>query len=475
MKKAEPKKTTVDIKFGTDGWRGVMAREFTFDNVRRVAQAIAEYLKAENAKGRKKSSVVIGYDRRFQSDVYAHEIAQILGANNLTTTLADEVLPTPALSYLSKKHKALAVMVTASHNPAPYNGIKIKIEGRAATESVTQAVEEFIDRANPMRNDDKPQRKSFRKEYLQYIRQQINPGSFAGKLKKKVVIDYLYGASGGLMAEFIKGPKLVEIHSNRDPLFGGLNPEPIEANLAELKERVVKEKALIGIALDGDGDRVAIVDDKGRYLTPCQIFPMIIEYLVSMRKVKGKIVQSVSMGYLAERVANAYGLEFEQLPVGFKHVAEQIGLGQAAIGGEESGGYAWKGAIPERDGLLTGLLFLEMCAKTKKTPSQLWELIEKKYGKSCFKRVDYTVSRAVADKTVFVNKVRRKVTKKVAGVPVKEILDIDGAKVILENGHWVLVRPSGTEPLVRCYAESDSPKTTQLLLEAGAKWVNAQL
>jgi len=463
------------IKFGTDGWRGEMAREFTFNNVRRVAQAIAEYMKEQPGKIRKNTPVIIGYDQRFQSDAYAQEIAGILDANELKTIISCEALPTPAISFLTKKLKAVGLMVTASHNPPSYNGIKIKLEGRAATEQITTAVESFLDRANPMRSGPgKIQLKSYRKDYLKSLRSQINPASFLRGIKKPIVVDYMYGSSNGMMKEIINSKKLIEIHERRDPLFGGINPEPIEENLKELKERVLKEKAVIGIALDGDGDRFALVDDKGRYMTPCQVFPMIIEYLLSMRKLKGKIVQAVSMGYLAGRIAEAYGLPFEELPVGFKHVAERVATGEAVIGGEESGGYAWKGSLGERDGMLTGMLFLEMCAKTKKTPSQLWALIEKKYGKSCFRRIDFR-TRKTLDKTVFTTKIRKKLTKKVAGTPIKEVLDFDGIKVILEGGHWVLMRPSGTEPLIRTYAESDSPKKTQALLDTAAKWVATHL
>ncbi|MFH1725091.1 MAG: phosphoglucomutase/phosphomannomutase family protein [Elusimicrobiota bacterium] len=465
----------MEIKFGTDGWRGIMARDFTFDNVRRVAQAIAEYVKGQTGKKRHLQAVV-AYDHRFQSESYAAEIGRVLAGNGLKTTLCSESLPTPALSLLTRKLNAIGVMVTASHNPPAFNGIKIKLEGRAATEAVTNAVEACLNRANPVRDGaEKVSSKSYMKDYLGFLRSRIDPRRFMGRIKKPVVVDYLHGASAGVMGELIRSKKLVEIHAERDPLFGGINPEPIEENLRELKARVLKEKALLGIGLDGDGDRLAIIDDKGRYLTPCQIFPMLIDYLVEKRGIRGKIVQSVSMGYLAGRIARAYGLPFEELPVGFKYVAEQLATGQAVIGGEESGGYAWKGGLPERDGALTALLFLEMCAKTGKLPSQLWGLIEKKYGKSHFRRVDFHLQRAAVDKAAFTTKVTKRLPKKIAGAPIKNVLSFDGVKVILEDDHWVLMRPSGTEPLIRTYAESDSPKRTQLLLETAARWVNAHL
>lgn len=279
----------MDIKFGTDGWRGVMARDFTFANVRRVAQAVAEYIKSQSQRP-KGTAAVVGYDHRFQSEHFAAEVARVLESNGLPTALSSEPLPTPAISFLTRKLKALGIAVTASHNPPAYNGIKIKLDGRAGPESVTAGVESFIDRANPARNG-KVQTRSFRKEYLDYLRSQINPSPLAAKIKAPVVIDYMHGAACGLMRELLKTPKLVEIRDARDPLFGGISPEPVEANLAGLKARVLQEKALLGVALDGDADRVAIIDDKGRYLSPCQVFPIILEYLIGERGLTGKVVQ----------------------------------------------------------------------------------------------------------------------------------------------------------------------------------------
>jgi phosphomannomutase len=467
------------IKFGTDGWRGIMARDFTFENVRRVAQAIADYVKEEAAKPENKKAqgltapVWIGYDRRFQSESFAREIARVIQGNKLNAQLMAESLPTPAVSFLTSKG-GLGVMVTASHNPPGYNGVKIKAKGRAVLENVTQAVEALLDKNMPARNSSFKE-KSCRDSYLSYLKARSNPAKFAGRLKGPVVVDYLYGAASGLMEDLIPSKKLIVMHEKRDPLFGGINPEPIEQNLTELIERVKKEKALIGIALDGDADRIGIVDEKGNYFTPCQVFPIVISYLVEKKKLTGKIVQSVSMGYLSKRIAKALNLGFEELPVGFKHVAEQLAAGQAVICGEESGGYAWKGGLPERDGLLTALLFLEMCATQGKTPSQLWKDVETKYGKSFFKRVDYKLHKPVADKAVWTTKLVKKLPKKVAGSPIQELLQVDGLKIILEGDHWILMRPSGTEPLMRVYAESDSPQRTAELLELAKKWTGPSL
>jgi len=468
----------MDIKFGTDGWRGVMGRDFTCESVRKVAQAIADYLKSKPPKTRAKHSVIVGFDRRFQSESFAEEIARVMEANGHAAVLSAEPLPTPAVSYLTHKLKAVGVVVTASHNPPSYNGVKIKLEGRAAPESVTAEVESFLDRAKPARGA-KPATRNFKKDYLAYLQSRIKPSGFLSRLPGTVIVDCMHGASGGLMSELCRGHKrIVEMRSERDPLFGGVNPEPIEKNLKALKDRVLKEGAVVGVALDGDGDRFAAVDDKGRYLSPCQIYPMLLEYMIGTRGIKGRIVQSVSLGYLSGRIAKAYNLPFTEVPVGFKHIAEQLtqtGPAAAAFGGEESGGYAWKGGIPERDGLLTALAFLEMIAKRRKKPSELWAEIETKYGPSSFRRVDFQVGKPVADKAAFAAKIQKKLPQKIAGTAVKTTLTDDGIKVILEDDHWLLMRPSGTEPLIRTYAESDSPKRTQLLLETAAKWVNAHL
>jgi len=467
-----------DIKFGTDGWRGVMAREFTMDNVRRAAQAIADYLKEEATKPRSQRKpflagpVIIGYDRRFASDLFAREVAQVMQGNKFKTILSSEVFPTPALSYLTKKLKGPGIMVTASHNPAAYNGIKIKMDGRAAQEDVTAAVESWLDKTHPTKSGGFAE-KSFRDVYLSYLKSRVNVAAIKSRLKRTVVVDYLYGAGGGLLEELLKSKKITAIHAERDPLFGGLHPEPVETYLKDLKEAVKREKALIGIALDGDADRVGVVDENGKYYTPCQVFPMLIEYLVEKKKLRGKIVQSVSMGYLSKRQAKAYGLEFEELPVGFKHVAERIASGEAAFGGEESGGYAWKGGIAERDGLLTGLLLLEMCLTLKKTPSQILSGIEAKHGRSFFKRMDLRLNKPVPDKAAYAAKIAKKLPKKITGLEIQELVQIDGLKIILAGDNWILIRPSGTEPLLRIYAESDSPQKTQDMLDLARKWAGA--
>ena len=467
------------IKFGTDGWRGIIARDFTFENVRRVAQAIADYVKEDQLKNVRKKTplsgpMIVGYDKRFQSDVFAREIAKVLEANRLNPTLMAESLPPPAVSFMTRKLGGVGVMVTASHNPPAYNGVKIKIDGRAALDPVTQGVEGWLDRTAPTRAAE-IKTKSFRDAYIAYLKSRVDTGKIKGKLKRTIVMDYMHGAGSGLMKDLLPSKHLVEIRSSHDPLFGGVHPEPIEQYLGALSEAVKKNKALIGLAVDGDADRFGLVDENGKYLTPCQVFPMICLYLIEHKKFSGKIVQSVSLGYLVERMCKEKGIPFEQLPVGFKHVAEKLAIGEAVIAGEESGGYAWKGAIAERDGMLTAALFLEMCTSLNKTPSQLWKEVETRYGASYYKRIDYRIHRPIADKAIWTTKLIKKLPKKILNTPIKELIQTDGLKIVLEDGHWLLMRPSGTEPLMRVYAESDKPERTQGLLDAAKKWVAPSL
>ncbi|HVO33534.1 MAG TPA: phosphoglucomutase/phosphomannomutase family protein, partial [Elusimicrobiota bacterium] len=290
------------------------------------------------------------------------------------------------------------------------------------------------------------------------------------RVRGAVIFDYLYGAGAGIPERLLRNLSLtmVSLHAAEDPLFGGLHPEPIETYLSDLKAAVRKRRAQIGIALDGDADRLGIVDDLGRYWTPHQVFPLLVLHCIEHKGWKGKIVQSVSLGALGERIARAFGLPFEEVPVGFKHVAERMLREDVLAGGEESGGYAVRGGIPERDGVLSGLLFLEMIGARGKKPSALLREMESRFGPARFRRVDVPLARAIPDKADFDRYMTSQLPGRLAGSTVRERRTGDGLKVILENGSWLLLRPSGTEPLVRTYAESDRwPTTEQLLSWAG--------
>ena len=462
-----------DIKFGTDGWRGVIAWDYTYENVRRLAQAMADYIN-ENApsdENGKMAKVFVGYDRRFMSELFAADIASILRSNKIDVTLSDRPVPTPMVSMLTTKKFWLGIAVTASHNPAQYNGVKVKWAGCSAPTRETREIEQLID-VNPVLflYGQRAEQKDLTDVYRKYLAASANLKKIEG-LKGAIVVDYMYGAAAGWMETLLPKNKIIALHEEHDSTFRSLQPDPSPKNLAELKKAVVAKKAIAGFAFDGDGDRFGLVDEKGNFITPCLLAGVLLDYLIKNKKLKGKVVQTVSMGYLPKRIARAHGLPYEEVPVGFKNVAERMALEEVAFGVEEAGGYAWQGGAPDRDGLAVALTWLEMMAVSKKKVSQLCDEIVKQYGSSVYQRRDLPVVKAV-DKASFVEKLRKKLPKKIGNFKVAEIGTLDGLKIYFENDEWLLVRPSGTEPLVRVYAETATKKDTQVLLDFGEKLVS---
>lgn len=463
------------ITFGTDGFRGVISRDFTYDAVRKIAQGLADYIAYKNMRVAEKPSVFIGYDRRFMSDRFAASVADVLTANGIVCVVSDTPLPTPAVSYLTTAKFGMGVMITASHNKYFYNGVKIKQNGRSAPPSVTAELENYISKAVPMRNAVVPApRNSFKKNYVDYLNSKAPAARILSKLPGPVVVDFMYGVGAEIAGEIFDSKNVIRIREASDPLFGGITPEPVEKNLAELIDTVKKKKAIMGIALDGDADRFALVSDKGVYMTPCQIAPMLLDYLLKRNGLKGKVAQAVSMGYLTKRIAKAANLQFEETPVGFKYIAEKMISEDVSFGVEESGGYAWKGNIPERDGALTALMFMEMAVKTKHTVSEIYKDIEARYGRSAFIRRDMKLEKTIPNKHSFAVKLKKKLPKTILGRKVLDTNTIDGLKIILEDDCWLLMRPSGTEPLLRTYAETESQENTKKFLEFAAKLIEAR-
>ncbi|OGR52900.1 MAG: hypothetical protein A2049_07295 [Elusimicrobia bacterium GWA2_62_23] len=459
------------ISFGTDGFRGIIARDFTYDVVRKTAQGMADYI-AYKYMRTEKPTVAVGYDRRFMSDRFARTLAEVLAANGLNVTLSSTPLPTPAVSLLTAKGYGLGVVITASHNRHYYNGIKVKQNGRSAPPAVTAEIENYVAKAVPMKPSGAPlQVKDFRQAYVDYLNSKVPSAKVLNKLPGKVVVDFMHGVGAETAGEVFNSKNVVKLRDRHDPLFGGMAPEPVEKNLQELVEAVKKNKAMFGVALDGDADRFALVSDKGQYMTPCQTGPLLLSYLLSKGAYKGKIAQAVSMGFLTKRIARAAGLPFEETPVGFKYLAEKMLHEDVTFAVEESGGYAWKGNLPERDGALTALFVMEMAVKTGKPVSALYAEIEKKYGKSCFVRRDFTLEKAIPNKHSFAVKIKKKLPKILLGRKITETNTIDGLKIVLDNDWWVLMRPSGTEPLLRTYAETDSQENTKKFLDLAFKLV----
>ena len=459
-----------EIKFGTDGWRGIIAWDFTFHNVYLLAQALADYIN-ENAPmedDAKQPKVFVGYDNRFMSDRFAADIANIFRSNKLDVTLSAVPVTSPVAACLTLNKFWLSVMVTASHNQANYNGIKVKISGGTAPVRVTKDIEALIGKNSVMKlHVQKADTKNLTDVYLKYVASHLITKKI-GSFKGKVVVDYMYGSAIGYVEKFLPVRQVIALHNTHDPMFGGGQPEPVEKNLTELKKEVLAKKAVLGIAFDGDGDRVALIDEKGAYLTPCLIAAVICDYLIKHKKLKGNIVQSASMGYLLKRIARTYDMIFEEVNVGFKHVAERMSLDDVAFGVEESGGFAWKGNLPDRDGLSVALAFLEIMGATGKKASELCADITKEYGASVYLRRDLPLTKPV-DKAAMTEKLRKKLPKKINNHKVAQILTFDGLKIVLDNDDWLMIRPSGTESVLRIYAETATKKETLALLDFGEK------
>ncbi|MFH1541091.1 MAG: hypothetical protein ABID79_04465 [Elusimicrobiota bacterium] len=584
------------IKFGTDGWRGVIAKDFTFANIEIVAQAIVDYIKSmynqidssqmmsvAQMKGTNSGksfsptsptssknflfstscplspAVIVGYDNRFLSEKFALHTAKVIFANGIDVAVSQSAATSPSVSLYCKKNNCFGIMITASHNPPTWNGLKIKLQyGGSISEKIINEISKFLlvrqnaslftvwtngeknipispvfaeAKKSTCKNDVKMDANSETKradilsDYKKYLKLLVKLNSSS---KIKIAVDYMHGSGSGIFESVATNFKkqMIILHSRREPLFNNINPEPIEKNLTELKKTVLENKVNVGFAFDGDADRLGVIDDKGRYLSPHIVFPLILLHLIEGRKLTGKVVQAISLGYLSERIAKKFGLPFEEVPVGFKYVCEKMLTENVLLGGEESGGYGWKNGIPERDGILNALLITEMLSQTKKKLSQLVDDLQKKFGKSYYLRNDIKLSEPV-DKQKFVENIEEKIRPVPAiisqchckkevpikseqptrqphgnyfvrdeivaiplkqdsvatekngsnttssaglnlrrfGLSIKEIRTYDGIKIVFEDDNWLLLRPSGTEPILRTYSETDSPVKTKKLLD----------
>jgi phosphomannomutase len=462
------------IKFGTDGWRAIIAREFTFANLERVAQAYADYL---SQSSRVTPFVVVGFDRRFLSENFAYRAAEIMTGNGFRIALFDEAQPTPIISWAVKDlHATGGIMITASHNPATFNGFKIKAPwGGSASPDTTSVVEQLVDQNPPKRRAFTEQAnelletsiKRYRERIASYVDLERITSADAG-----TIVDPMHGSGGLWVESFIKGGRLrVEtIRSYRDPLFGGVHPEPIDQNLSALKKRVVETSAVVGLATDGDADRVGAVDETGRTLTMHDVVPMLLLHLSRMRKMTGAVVVTVSQSVLTKRIARAFGLKVYETPIGFKYIADLMLKEDILLGAEESGGIGVKGHIPERDGVLNSLLFLEAIISAGKRPSEMLRDLHREFGEFYFGRRDLHVP--VSRGQELVSRLAENAPDTFAGEKVMEVQTLDGAKLIFGDESWLLFRQSGTEPMLRIYAEATSVEKMHALLEAGEEIAN---
>jgi phosphomannomutase len=463
------------IRFGTDGWRAVIADEFTFENVERVAQAYADFVNQQPAaepSARKK--VVVGYDRRFLSEHFAARVAEVLAGNEIEVSLFDADVPTPLVSWAVRERGAAGgVVITASHNPATFNGFKIKAPwGGSATAETTAAVESLVDARPPQSarlnanasSNLEAEVESYRRQVASYVDLER-----VRALEGRVVIDPMHGSGGRWVESFLEGGRLSAetIRGERDTLFGGVAPEPIDRNLAPLSERVRERRALLGLATDGDADRVGAVNELGETLTMHEVVPLVLLHLARVRGQGGGIVRTFSQSVLLKRIAAAHGLPLHETPIGFKYIADLMLSQDILIGAEESGGIGVRGHIPERDGILNSLLLLEAVAASGKTPTEMVREMHREFGEFYFGRRDLHTE--VARGLALVESLGTKPPAAAGAYAVESVETLDGTKLIFGDESWLLFRQSGTEPVLRVYSEATSVEKMHALLEEGCR------
>lgn len=466
-----------DIRFGTDGWRAVIADSFTYENVRLVSQAYSDFLKAA---GLGDKGVVVGFDTRFMSEHFAREAARVIAANGIHVYFSKGFATTPAVSWaIKEKGLGGGVMITASHNPAIYNGFKVKADyGGSALPSITRAIEGHL--AANLSAGKRPHLIDFNAAvsgggitvtdlwpaYKRQLERFVSPENMR-RLKGKVIVDPMYGAGQGHLRGLLEGMgvEVEEIRGEVNPLFPGINPEPIPKNLKALAEAVRDRGAVAGLAIDGDGDRIGVIDENGAFVDPHRVFSLILRHLVEDRGWTGSVAKTFAVTEMVDKLAVRYGLRLHKLPVGFKYVCEKALQEDVLIGGEESGGIGIKNHIPERDGMLCALLILEIMARHQKTVGELVQGLMEEVGFHCFERADLHLS--ARQKEALLNKLKDSPPDQFGGLPVSRLDNLDGYKFYLGDRGWILIRPSGTEPVVRIYVEMDDPALLSRVMREG--------
>lgn len=478
-----PRTPRTPIRFGTDGWRAVIADEFTFENVERVAQAYADYIQQQQQDDssavredeRDAPLIIIGYDRRFLSERFAERSAEVLAGNRVKVSLFDSDVPTPLVSWtVRERHAAGGIVITASHNPAQFNGFKIKAAwGGSATPEMTRAVESLVDASTPQREDLPPAARGHLESSIESYRAQVAAHIDLEKIRSasvRVVIDPMHGTGGRWVESFLQGGTMTmeTIRAERDTQFGGINPEPIDHNLALLKQRVRETGALVGLATDGDADRVGAVNELGETMTMHEVVPLLILHLARKRNMKGGVVRTFSQSVLTKRIAAAHQLKLYETPIGFKYVADLMLREDVLLGGEESGGIGVKGHIPERDGIFNSLLFLEAIIASGQTPSEMVKAMHREFGEFYYGRRDLHLE--VARGMNLVAHLSSAPPAEMSGFEVTGVEKMDGTKLLFADESWLLFRQSGTEPVLRIYAEATSVEKMHALLDGGCNY-----
>ncbi len=456
-----------EIKFGTDGWRDLMYDRFNLSNVKQVVNAIARYTKDNHGEER---GVVVGYDARFFSDFFAKKAAEVLTSQGIKVYFSERDFPTPVIAFAVTYYRAFgAIMFTASHNPPEYNGIKFIPEyaGPASLE-ITKAIEANL--AKYIEADfvvGQPNSQLITKiepteAYLKQLNNLIDIDAIK-KAKINLVIDPMYATGRGFLAELFKDCSVTEIHNWRDPLFGGTMPDPQGEFLGELMASVKSKNNSIGLATDGDADRFGIVDSDGTYLNPNQVISLLMWHLITNRGLKGIAARTVATSHMIDRLGELYGVEAVETPVGFKYIGEMMRTRQVIIGGEESGGLSIQGHLPEKDGILACALMAELRAITGKPLLATLQDLYNKVGQFYSNRLDIHLSEKA--KATVLDCCKANPPETIGAIKVKEVRKIDGFKFVLSNGSWFLIRPSGTEPLIRIYFETNSAGELQELID----------
>jgi phosphomannomutase len=459
---------TTPIHFGTDGWRAVIGADFTYDNLRRVADAAGRVFAAGNPGG----LVLVGYDTRFEAGNFAAAAAEVLAAHGLRVRLSDRYMPTPALCWaVAHDPEAIGgVMLTASHNPAAYLGFKLRMaDGGASPVAFTNSVEAALADEPPVPDASAAARVEtvdLMAPYLEALRAFVDPELIA-KAKLRVVVDSLYGAGQTYLAETLRsfGVEVTELHAERNPGFGGLHPEPIPPHIKEAQDHVRAHGLDAAFVTDGDADRIGAADRLGTFVNPQRILALVARHLVEDRGMSGRIVKTLSTSVLVDRIGAHLGSEVTTTPVGFKWIYEEMVKGDVLIGGEESGGIGIPEHVRERDGLLMALLLAEMMGQREMGLGELVDELIAVTGPMEYGRVDLRLEPEVKD--AFVARMPTMSPGTLAGLEVRDIVRADGIKFLLPDDAWLLLRTSGTEPLVRVYAEAPNFGVVDSLLAAG--------
>ncbi len=462
------------IHFGTDGWRAVIGEDFIFENVRLVAQAISDYLK-ENAQS-PDAPIVIGFDTRFLSDRFAIAVSEVLAANGLRVILSRADCATPVVAYAVRALRAQAgIMITASHNPPRYSGIKLKnASGASASPGETARVEEKLRAVGEPKirayadalKAGMITRTNFFPIYFKHIQELVNLQTI-GQGQWRVVVDPMYGAGRGYLRSILTaaGCEVLEIRGEMNPGFGGIHPEPIEKYLFALMAAVRDHHSDIGLATDGDADRIGAVDDAGNFIDPHFIFALTLRYLVDVRKMRGAVVKTISTTQMINLLAEKYALPLHETPVGFNHIADLMQEHDVLMGGEESGGITIRGHVPMGDGILMGLLLMEMMSHYGKGLRELCDELRAELGAFYYARRDLRTK--PFSKKELVARLKNDAPATMAGLQVVSVNDRDGVKYLFDDSSWLLIRPSGTEPVLRVYSEARSPELVEELLTQG--------